>query len=119
MISLSSATSNGEIDAGLRTKRLCLSADELNELSSEQFIEKWHLQNIYIDQLEAQIAKSNSSHLNSAKSSFEFSRREFEDKLKHQQLEATRKENILIMKLTMKDQEMQLLMVSSRDQQCY
>lgn len=38
--------------------------------------------------------------------------RDSEEKLKQQQIEATRRENILVMRLTTKEQEMQECMVS-------
>ena len=44
--------------------------------------------------------------------------RESEEKLKQQQVEATRRENVLVMRLTAKEQEMQEYMVNSSHQNC-
>jgi len=82
-------------------KRVLLSTTELEELTKEELIEKWAEQECYINSLEAthQLENKNSLEL--------ISLRETEERLKQQQLEATRRENVLVMRLTTKEQEMQ------------
>lgn len=80
--------------------RVRLSKEEMEKLSKEDLVKNWLLQEQYIDALETKSTDS-SEH------SELVSLRESEEKLKQQQLEATRRENILVMRLTTKEQEMQ------------
>lgn len=85
------------IDGSTRVK---ITNDELIQLTIDQLIENWHRQDRYIDDIE--------KHLNSIINSGEYiSVKESEEKLKQQQLEATRRENILVMRLASKEQEVQ------------
>uniref|UniRef100_A0A1E1X5X5 Putative splicing regulator n=1 Tax=Amblyomma aureolatum TaxID=187763 RepID=A0A1E1X5X5_9ACAR len=84
-------------------QRVQLPRDELERLSKEELISKWKEQEAYVDYLESQ-AGSSSVASNQAEL---LSLRESEEKLKQQQLEATRRENVLVMRLTTKEQEMQ------------
>ncbi|XP_013787363.2 pre-mRNA-splicing regulator WTAP-like [Limulus polyphemus] len=77
-----------------------MTKDEILRLTKDDIIEKWMKQDKYIDSLEAKFSDNNES--------LELvSLRESEEKLKQQQIEATRRENILVMRLTTKEQEMQ------------
>lgn len=83
-------------------QRVQLPKDELERLSKEELIAKWKEQEAYVDHLESQAGSSVAS------SQAELvCLRESEEKLKQQQLEATRRENVLVMRLTTKEQEMQ------------
>ena len=70
-------------------------------LTADQFAHHWRQQQQYITAIESQLRQ-----LNRDKSDL-ISLRESEEKLKHQQLEANRRENVLVMRLTTKEQEMQ------------
>ncbi|XP_023220068.1 pre-mRNA-splicing regulator WTAP-like [Centruroides sculpturatus] len=75
-------------------------------MSKDDLIKKWFLQEQYVEALEART--------NDIGENLELvSLRESEEKLKQQQLEATRRENILVMRLTTKEQEMQDYAVSN------
>lgn len=77
-----------------------MTRDEIEHMSKDDLIKKWFLQDQYVDALEART--------NDIGENLELvSLRESEEKLKQQQLEATRRENILVMRLTTKEQEMQ------------
>ncbi|KAH7937624.1 hypothetical protein HPB49_013775 [Dermacentor silvarum] len=78
-----------------------LPKDELERLSKEELIAKWKEQESYVEYLESQAGSSAASNQELV------SLRESEEKLKQQQLEATRRENVLVMRLTTKEQEMQ------------
>ncbi|XP_013416555.1 pre-mRNA-splicing regulator WTAP [Lingula anatina] len=82
-------------------KRIHLSETEVNNLSREEFAAIWKDQERYIDQLEA--LNCGSKDTNEEITGL----RESEEKLKQQQLEATRRENVLVMRLTTKEQELQ------------
>lgn len=84
-------------------QRVQLPKEELERLSKEELIAKWKEQESYVEYLESQAGKS------AASSQELVSLRESEEKLKQQQLEATRRENVLVMRLTTKEQEMQEL----------
>ncbi|XP_076357119.1 pre-mRNA-splicing regulator female-lethal(2)D isoform X2 [Tachypleus tridentatus] len=83
-----------------QAKRVKMTKDEILRLTKDDIIERWMRQDKYIDSLEAKFSDNNES--------LELvSLRESEEKLKQQQIEATRRENILVMRLTTKEQEMQ------------
>ncbi|XP_037579139.2 pre-mRNA-splicing regulator WTAP isoform X1 [Dermacentor silvarum] len=82
-------------------QRVQLPKDELERLSKEELIAKWKEQESYVEYLESQAGSSAASNQELV------SLRESEEKLKQQQLEATRRENVLVMRLTTKEQEMQ------------
>ncbi|CAG2107337.1 unnamed protein product [Medioppia subpectinata] len=73
----------------------------VSSLTPQQFVHHWTQQQLYIDYIESQLKQ-----LNRDKSDL-ISLRESEEKLKQQQLEANRRENVLVMRLTTKEQEMQ------------
>lgn len=81
--------------------RIYLNEEELNNLTRFELYAKWKDQDAYIDSLEAQLRQDSTDKTDL------ISLRESEEKLKLQQLEATRRENILVMRLTTKEQEMQ------------
>lgn len=80
--------------------RVRIAREELEKMTNEDFLKCWALQEQYVDHLENKL-NSNSEHTEL------LSLRESEEKLKQQQLDATRRENILVMRLTTKEQEMQ------------
>ncbi|KFM79165.1 pre-mRNA-splicing regulator WTAP-like [Stegodyphus dumicola] len=80
--------------------RVRIAREELEKMTKEDFQKCWNLQEQYIDYLENKL-NSGSEHTEL------MSLRESEEKLKQQQIEATRRENILVMRLTTKEQEMQ------------
>ncbi|KAF8778748.1 Pre-mRNA-splicing regulator WTAP like protein [Argiope bruennichi] len=80
--------------------RVRIAKEELEKMSKEQLQKCWNLQDQYIDLLESKL-QSGSEH------SELMSLRESEEKLKQQQLDASRRENILVMRLTTKEHEMQ------------
>ncbi|GFY57552.1 pre-mRNA-splicing regulator WTAP [Trichonephila inaurata madagascariensis] len=80
--------------------RVRVAREELEKMSKEQLQKCWNLQDQYIDLLENKL-QSGSEH------SELMSLRESEEKLKQQQLDASRRENILVMRLTTKEHEMQ------------
>uniref|UniRef100_T1JJM3 Pre-mRNA-splicing regulator WTAP n=1 Tax=Strigamia maritima TaxID=126957 RepID=T1JJM3_STRMM len=82
-------------------KRLKFSRKELEELSKEDLVERWLEQDKYVDILET---RNNEGQKDSREL---LSLRESEDKLRQQQLEATRRENLLVVRLAAKEQEMQ------------
>ncbi|XP_065306737.1 pre-mRNA-splicing regulator WTAP-like isoform X1 [Dermacentor albipictus] len=89
-------------------QRVQLPKDELERLSKEELIAKWKEQESYIEYLEGQAGSSAASNQELV------SLRESEEKLKQQQMEATRRENVLVMRLTTKEQEMQECAVGTR-----
>ncbi|XP_054163625.1 pre-mRNA-splicing regulator WTAP-like [Oppia nitens] len=82
-------------------RRVDLDEQTIMSLTSHEFRHHWNQQKLYIDYIEYQLRQ-----LNRDKSDL-ISLRESEERLKHQQLEANRRENVLVMRLTTKEQEMQ------------
>ncbi|KAM7306800.1 pre-mRNA-splicing regulator WTAP [Ixodes scapularis] len=82
-------------------QRVQLAKEDLERLSKEELLAKWQEQNSYLDYLESKAGSSAADNQELALL------RESEEKLKQQQLEATRRENVLVMRLTTKEQEMQ------------
>ncbi|CAN0350550.1 unnamed protein product [Lampetra planeri] len=80
-------------------KRVRLSDDELRGMSREDLFVRWKQQEGYLRTLESKLADLNSSDVTGL--------RESEERLKHQQQESLRRENILVMRLATKEQEMQ------------
>ncbi|KAG8185658.1 hypothetical protein JTE90_008928 [Oedothorax gibbosus] len=80
--------------------RVRVAKEELDKMSKEQLQKCWNLQDQYVDLLENKL-QSNSEHVEL------MSLRESEEKLKQQQLDSSRRENILVMRLTTKEHEMQ------------
>ncbi len=102
-------------DAVEMTLKMDDSDMSINEKKEQQTNE--HLQSLcvekdlYITQLQKQLEDAKQSN---TKLSQQAERASFlEKKLKQQQLESSRKENILIMRLTLKEQELQDCLVSS------
>ncbi|KAM3871161.1 pre-mRNA-splicing regulator WTAP-like [Diretmus argenteus] len=76
-----------------------LSESDLKNMSREELLERWKQEDAYIEMLERKYSELNSNDVTNL--------RESEEKLKHQQQEAARRENILVMRLATKEQEMQ------------
>ncbi|XP_077977101.1 pre-mRNA-splicing regulator WTAP-like [Glandiceps talaboti] len=79
-------------------KRVRLSQDDMKQMSKEEILARWSKQDVYIDTLESKAA-NDSLGTNEELAGL----RETEEKLKY----STRKENVLVMRLTTKEQEMQ------------
>ncbi|CAH1799092.1 unnamed protein product [Owenia fusiformis] len=85
-------------------RRVSLGREDLHRLSKEEILEMWEKQEIYLDFLETR----NPEKANESKMIDEFmALRDSEEKLRQQQIEATRRENVLVMRLTTKEREMQ------------
>lgn len=82
-------------------KRIQLDEQKLNSLNINDLKHYWSEQELYINWIESQLKQFNRDKCDL------ISLRESEEKLKQQQLEANRRENILVMRLTTKEQEMQ------------
>lgn len=72
--------------------RVLLTEEEKNSISENSFLEKWRAQEKYINYLEEKAGQNSN------------------EKLKLQQQEAARRENVLVMRLATKEQEMQELL---------
>ncbi|XP_070568951.1 pre-mRNA-splicing regulator WTAP-like [Ptychodera flava] len=83
-------------------KRVRLSQDDLKQMSKDELLARWSKQESYIDTLE-----SRASHDSLGSNEELAGLRESEEKLKQQQQDSTRRENVLVMRLTTKEQEMQ------------
>lgn len=105
--SLTSPPSNPPSTTEADVRKVRFSEQDLLALDKEQLLSAWRQQNVYIDHIERRLAESASNCI---------TRRESDEKLKQQLLESTRRENILVMRLTQKDQETQLLKVRNRSQ---
>jgi hypothetical protein len=88
-------------------KRIELDEKELMALNVNELRHYWTQQQLYINSIESQLKQFNRDKCDL------ISLRESEEKLKQQQLEANRRENILVMRLTTKEQEMQEYLVSN------
>lgn len=90
-------------DKTFKLARIQLNESTLDNLTKDDLIKKWKLQNDYIDSLEQKLK-------------LELSNKEMyqdnEDKIKQQLFDLTRKENLLVMKLTTKEHEIQDYIVS-------
>ncbi|XP_061097295.1 pre-mRNA-splicing regulator WTAP [Conger conger] len=80
-------------------KKVRLSESDLKSLTREELCVRWKQHDAYVQVLEAKYADLNSNDVTSLKES--------EEKLKQQQQESARRENILVMRLATKEQEMQ------------
>ncbi|XP_048841677.1 pre-mRNA-splicing regulator WTAP [Brienomyrus brachyistius] len=80
-------------------KKVRLSESDLKTLTREELCARWKQHEAYVQLLEAKYADLNSNDLTGLKES--------EEKLKQQQQESARRENILVMRLATKEQEMQ------------
>ncbi|KAJ8355620.1 hypothetical protein SKAU_G00184140 [Synaphobranchus kaupii] len=80
-------------------KKVRLSESDLKTLTREELSVRWKQHEAYVQVLEAKYADLNSNDVTSLKES--------EEKLKQQQQESARRENILVMRLATKEQEMQ------------
>lgn len=85
--------------------RVQIAGDLIDSLTKEELLKKWKLQSDYIDSLEQKLKLELSS-----KEMYQ----DNEDKIKQQLFDLTRKENILMMKLTTKEHEIQDYIVSWR-----
>lgn len=83
--------------------RVQITDDLIESLTKEDLLQKWKQQSDYIDSLEQKLKLELSS-----KEMYQDS----EDKIKQQLFDLTRKENILMMKLTTKEHEIQDYIVS-------
>lgn len=86
---------------GLAPQRVKLAKEDADRLSKEDLLAKWAEQESYVDYLEQKAGNWASEKQELV------SLRESEEKLKQQQVEASRRENVLVMRLTTKEQEMQ------------
>jgi hypothetical protein len=86
-------------------KRIELDEKQLMALNVNELRHYWTQQELYINSIESQLKQFNRDKCDL------ISLRESEEKLKQQQLEANRRENILVMRLTTKEQEMQEYLV--------
>ena len=93
-------------------RRVVLDEQTLMSLTVNEFRHHWTQQQLYINYIESQLEQ-----LNRDKSDL-ISLRESEEKLKQQQLEANRRENVLVMRLTTKEQEMQEYLVFTFNYLC-
>ncbi|CAB1343228.1 unnamed protein product [Coregonus sp. 'balchen'] len=80
-------------------KKVRLSESDMKTLTREELCVRWNQHEAYVQILEAKYADLNSNDVTGLKES--------EEKLKQQQQEASRRENILVMRLATKEQEMQ------------
>ncbi|XP_063079435.1 pre-mRNA-splicing regulator WTAP [Engraulis encrasicolus] len=80
-------------------KKVRLSESDLKTLNREELCARWKQHEAYVQVLEAKYADLNSNDVTGLKES--------EEKLKQQQQESARRENILVMRLATKEQEMQ------------
>ncbi|KAL0967741.1 hypothetical protein UPYG_G00256310 [Umbra pygmaea] len=80
-------------------KKVRLSESDMKTLTREELCVRWKQHEAYVQILEAKYADLNSNDVTGLKES--------EEKLKQQQQEASRRENILVMRLATKEQEMQ------------
>ncbi|KAJ8270564.1 hypothetical protein GJAV_G00116480 [Gymnothorax javanicus] len=80
-------------------KKVRLSESDLKTLTREELCVRWKQHEAYVQVLEAKYADLNSNDVTNLKES--------EEKLKQQQQESARRENILVMRLATKEQEMQ------------
>lgn len=83
--------------------RVQIAGDLIDSLTKEDLVKKWKQQSDYIDSLEQKLKLELSS-----KEMYQ----DNEDKIKQQLFDLTRKENILMMKLTTKEHEIQDYIVS-------
>ncbi|XP_072540251.1 pre-mRNA-splicing regulator WTAP [Salminus brasiliensis] len=80
-------------------KKVRLSESDMKTLTREELCTRWKQHEAYVQVLEAKYADLNSNDVTGLKES--------EEKLKQQQQESARRENILVMRLATKEQEMQ------------
>ncbi|KAL7871705.1 hypothetical protein SRHO_G00066880 [Serrasalmus rhombeus] len=80
-------------------KKVRLSESDMKTLTREELCARWKQHEAYVQVLEAKYADLNSNDVTGLKES--------EEKLKQQQQESARRENILVMRLATKEQEMQ------------
>ncbi|XP_026854794.1 pre-mRNA-splicing regulator WTAP isoform X2 [Electrophorus electricus] len=80
-------------------KKVRLSESDMKTLTREELCSRWKQHEAYVQVLEAKYADLNSNDVTGLKES--------EEKLKQQQQESARRENILVMRLATKEQEMQ------------
>ncbi|XP_071381609.1 pre-mRNA-splicing regulator WTAP-like isoform X1 [Centroberyx affinis] len=76
-----------------------LSESDLKNMTREELLQRWKQEEAYIEMLERKHSELNSNDVTNL--------RESEEKMKQQQQEAARRENILVMRLATKEQEMQ------------
>ncbi|XP_028809488.1 pre-mRNA-splicing regulator WTAP [Denticeps clupeoides] len=80
-------------------KKVRLNESDLKTLTREELCSRWKQHEAYVQMLETKYADLNSNDVTGLKES--------EEKLKQQQQESARRENILVMRLATKEQEMQ------------
>ncbi|XP_060024999.1 pre-mRNA-splicing regulator WTAP-like isoform X1 [Lagenorhynchus albirostris] len=80
-------------------KKVRLSETDFKVMARDELILRWKQYEAYVQALEGKYTDLNSNDVTGL--------REFEEKLKQQQQESARRENILVMRLVTKEQEMQ------------
>ncbi|XP_073906874.1 pre-mRNA-splicing regulator WTAP-like [Castor canadensis] len=80
-------------------KKVCLSETDFKVMARDELILRWKQYEAYVQALEGKYTDLNSNDVTGL--------RESEEKLKLQQQESARRENILVMRLATKEQEMQ------------
>ncbi|XP_067900831.1 pre-mRNA-splicing regulator WTAP isoform X1 [Heterodontus francisci] len=80
-------------------KKVRLSESDFKTLSRDELCSRWKQQEVYVHALETKCSELSSNDVSGL--------RESEEKLKQQQHESARRENILVMRLATKEQEMQ------------
>ncbi|XP_056620245.1 pre-mRNA-splicing regulator WTAP [Triplophysa dalaica] len=80
-------------------KKVRLNESDMKTLTREELCSRWKQHEAYVQMIEAKYADLNSNDVTGLKES--------EEKLKQQQQESARRENILVMRLATKEQEMQ------------
>ncbi|XP_014679101.1 PREDICTED: pre-mRNA-splicing regulator WTAP-like, partial [Priapulus caudatus] len=85
-------------------KRVKYAREELEALDRERLIAAWLVQQTHVDALELKARCGDATTIDSDEIAV---LRESEEKLRQQQIESTRRENLLVMRLTTKEQELQ------------
>lgn len=95
---LNSQNQLNQNDQSDKPLRVHINEESFSDLTKDDLIKKWKEQNVYVDSLEEKLK-------------IELSNKDWyqdnEDKYKQQLFDLTRKENLLLMKLTTKEHEMQ------------
>ena len=105
-INVTSGPSKRTFGRASNSIRIKLDESAFNRLDRKELWSKWRKQDEYIDSLEAKIDS------NSTKNDVTTTK-ELEERLKQQQIDACRRENTLVMRLTNKEQEVADLLVNN------
>lgn len=79
-------------------RRIKLNEQQLEKITLEDLIHRWHEQELYVDALESQASSQEAEMANL---------RESEERMRQQHLESTHREKVLVRRLATKEQEMQ------------